>query len=133
VSQSLEVRTPRCRPMDMFIVCILIRRSRKDMNDPGVGGLEADTSHLDCTAFDFSGGEKIVIDTLLQGKSSAEFSAHQVPFGGVLLTDGLGSHQQTFKSIASVAHFGSSALSRVSAMLNCCLTRRHFHQMHIHL
>ena len=56
--------------------------ARKDIEDPGIDGLEADVSNSDCSAFDSSGGERIVIDVISQGKSSAEFSIHQVPFGG---------------------------------------------------
>ncbi|KAL7542723.1 hypothetical protein ACHAXR_012023, partial [Thalassiosira sp. AJA248-18] len=56
--------------------------ARKDIGDPGVDGLQVDSSHLECSAFDFSGGEKILMDTLFQGVTSAEFSTHQVPFGG---------------------------------------------------
>ena len=48
--------------------------ARRDVNDPGVDGLEADASHLDCSAFDAAGGEKLVIDAVLQGKSSAKYS-----------------------------------------------------------
>ena len=61
--------------------------ARKNVGDPGVNGLQADISHVDCTAFDFSGGEQVVIDSLLQGKTSAEFSTLQVPFGGSPVVD----------------------------------------------
>ena len=55
--------------------------ARRDIVDPAFGGLQADTSHSDCFAFDASGGEKVLIHINSQGTSSAEFSAHQVPFG----------------------------------------------------
>ncbi|KAL7554975.1 hypothetical protein ACHAWF_018557 [Thalassiosira exigua] len=67
--------------------------ARKDVADPGVDGLQADTAHSDCTAFDFGGGEQIVIDALAQGKSSAEFSSLQVPFGGSPVGRWLGESQ----------------------------------------
>ena len=44
--------------------------------------LGADASHVDCSAFDDAGGEKVVMDTLSQGKSAAKFSKLQVPFDG---------------------------------------------------
>jgi len=48
-----------------------------------VDELVADTSHVDCTtAFDSAGGEQVVIDTIVEGKSSAGFSANQVSFSG---------------------------------------------------
>lgn len=56
--------------------------ARRDIGDPGVDGLQADTTHLDCTPFDALGGEKIVILGVSQGSSAAEFSASQLPFGG---------------------------------------------------
>eukprot|EP00970_Alexandrium_tamarense_P009994 scaffold1976_cov187-Alexandrium_tamarense.AAC.23 len=55
--------------------------ARKDINDPGVNGLVADASHSDCNAFDASGGERIVINTLVQGTVSSDYTNNQVPFG----------------------------------------------------
>ncbi len=40
--------------------------ARQDISDPGVNGLEADTSHSDCTGFSGVDGEKVVIGTLVQ-------------------------------------------------------------------
>ncbi|KAL9190302.1 hypothetical protein ACHAXT_007513 [Thalassiosira profunda] len=51
--------------------------ARKDID-----GLLADALHVDCTAFDSADGEHVLIETLQQGHSSAEYSALQVPFGG---------------------------------------------------
>ncbi len=57
-------------------------KSRKDISDPGIDGLHADTSHVDCTPFNVLGGEKIVFLSASQGRSAADFSANQLPFGG---------------------------------------------------
>jgi len=56
--------------------------ARRDIADPGVSGLQADTSHADCSEFNSLGGETVVIDFISKGTSSAEYSAYQVPFGG---------------------------------------------------
>jgi len=51
--------------------------ARQNINE-----LVVDANHLDCIAFDLAGGEKVVISTILQGDSSAQYSSSQLPFGG---------------------------------------------------
>jgi len=64
------------------------------MFDPGIeDGLEAHTSHSDCVAFDFAGGEKILITTLQQGSSSQHFTSNQLPFGGTPVGRWIGESQ----------------------------------------
>ena len=53
--QKYSVRAPNGHIYTLYFD--LSSAARNDINDPGPNGLEVDTSHPDCNAFDSSGGE----------------------------------------------------------------------------
>ena len=88
IEDELNALTSICSGLDP---CVTVTRRLDSVLAPNghvytmyfsstVDGLVADTTHVECNAFDVPGGETVVVSTLSQGKDGAEYSSNQVPF-----------------------------------------------------